>query len=414
MELEREESFDDAFSDINDANEAEPNKSDSQLTLKYVRSQESLKRFRKKYTSTDLNSDAIHFELLVEKGLIDEDDESPGGHKVGDHLRSMDGGAIAEIVKEMRNEFMTSLSSKAKNLQEILIKNGIMDHPINESVRLDDSGETHFIRVSKENQLKENRLPKDSTRVLSIKDTTYPLIKGHAHLVDRKTMIEDSRSIITVKPDSSGLNSNVNTGYEHSALQATDSRLSEMNKFTEFSINRENEMMQWIDEINLFTSEMERDPENVNWGLFRANLIKMHKHYVTHEPKSFSAFLEPHSEIPSVGLTADFGGSLKDLGSRVECIRSNIQGLECKILTLDHCFERFCAKLSRSSIAKGRVDRDLKILAMLRERIDRRLSQMEIDFCKTKKQLICQEQPGRLVVDSFSLSKELVLAPTLD
>ncbi|KAH8335030.1 hypothetical protein KR067_012066, partial [Drosophila pandora] len=311
MELEREESFEDAFAETNDGNEAEPNKSDSQLTLKYVRSQESLKRFRKKCTFTDLNSDAIHFELLVEKGLIDEDDESPGGHKVGDHLRSMDGGAIAEIVKEMRNEFMTSLSSKAKNLKEILIK-----------------------------------------------------------------------------PDSSGLNSNVTTGYEHSALQATDSRLPQMNKFTEFSIKRENEMMQWIDEINLFTSEMERDPENVNWGLFRANLIKMHKHYVTHEPKSFSAFLEPHSELPSVALSADFGGSLKDLGSRTECIRSNIQGLECKMLTLDHCFERFCAKLSRSSLAKDRVDRDLKILSMLRERIDRRLSQMEIDFCKTKKQLI--------------------------
>lgn len=41
---------------------------------------------------------------------------------MGDHIRSMDGGAIAEIVKEMRNEFMTSLSSKAKNLKEILIK----------------------------------------------------------------------------------------------------------------------------------------------------------------------------------------------------------------------------------------------------------------------------------------------------
>lgn len=70
MDLEREESFDDASTETKDGNEAEPIKSDSQLTLKYVWSQESLKKFRNKFTSSDLNSDAIHYELLVEVGSV--------------------------------------------------------------------------------------------------------------------------------------------------------------------------------------------------------------------------------------------------------------------------------------------------------------------------------------------------------
>lgn len=281
---------------------------------------------------------------------------------------------------------------QADHIMTMFLQNGMMDHPINERAHLLDFGETHSLKVTTENQLKENRLPKDSARVVPLKDTSYPLMKEHAHPTNRKTTIKDTHSINTVKSNSSELNSNVKTlGYEYSALQTTDSSLTERETFNEFSINRENEMMQWINEINLFSSGMESDPDNVNWGLFRANLLKMHKHYVTHEPKSFGAFREPQSELPSIGLAVDFGGSLKDLDCRAEYIKSNIQGLECKMLTLDHCFERFCDKLSRSSIAKGRVDRDLKILAMLRERIDQRLCQMEIDFCKTKKQLFCQE-----------------------
>ncbi|KAH8335047.1 hypothetical protein KR074_000661 [Drosophila pseudoananassae] len=320
MELGQEESFDKASSETNDGNKAEPNKSDSQLTLKYVRSQESFKRCRDKCTPSDLNADVIHFELLVEKGLIDKDYECPDGQDDGDHLRSvarsMEGEAIAEIVKTMRNEFMANLSSKKKNLKEILIK---------------------------------------------------------------------------VKDDSSELNSISKPDHEKKSLEVTYSCSTEIKPFTEFPSKREKEMMQWINEINLFTSGMERDPENVNWGLFRANLLKMHKHYVTQKPANFNILRDHHNDLSSAGLAADCKGSLKNLGSRAVHIRCNIQGLESKMLTLDHCFDRFCDKLSRSTIAKDRVDRDLKILALLRDRIDQRLTQMEMDFVRTKNQLFCQD-----------------------
>nr|XP_017093242.2 uncharacterized protein LOC108122911 isoform X2 [Drosophila bipectinata] len=371
MEFGQEESFDNASSEKNDGNDAEPNKSDSQVTLQYVRSQESFKRCRDKCISSDLNADVIHFELLVEKGLIDKDYECPDGQDDGDHLRSVarsrEGEAIAEIVKTMRNEFMANLSSKKKNFKEMLIKNGMMDCVLDECAHLVDAGETDFLKTT-EYQLNENRCLNDYDRLLLVKDTAT--VETQAHLVNSngRAVIKDTNSIITFQPDSSKINSNCKPDYKTRALEVTYSSPTETKPFTEFPSKREKEMMQWINEINLFTSGMERDPEKVNWDLFRANLLKMHKHYVTHKPKSFNTLRDHQNALSSADLAADLKGSLKDLGSR------------------------FCDKLSHSTIAKDRVDRDLKILALLRDRIDRRLTQMEMDFLSNKNQLFCQNE----------------------
>ncbi|XP_039488702.1 uncharacterized protein LOC120450026 [Drosophila santomea] len=135
MDLERELPFTDVSMEI-DVPEpwSDVRSSDSLLTLKQSGSQETIRPSGYELVDpSDLSSDDIHLSLLVEKGLIDINSlDKPSATDLTEDYprllsRSADRGGIAEIVKEMRNEFMNKLTSKAKSFKEILIKRGLME-----------------------------------------------------------------------------------------------------------------------------------------------------------------------------------------------------------------------------------------------------------------------------------------------
>ncbi|XP_052849007.1 uncharacterized protein LOC128260230 isoform X2 [Drosophila gunungcola] len=330
MELKREMPTDDASMELDGA---EPwnmvRSSDSLLTLKRSWSQETvIPSADDMHVPSELSSDDFHLGLLVEKGLIEYDslDQIFDEDEAGDYprllSRSADRGGIAEIVKEMRNEFMVKMSSKAKSLKEVLIK-GMMEHKEDGPVEREPKSE-----------LEDESKTADESKVSSNDET------GEA----------PCREVL-----------------------------------------RSDGITQLINEINQFTSSMDRNPDSADWGQFRANLLKIHKYYGSiGEPEKNNPV--GTADIHSAVQATIISDPLNDLQNRAKSLRRNIKGLECKMLTLDNSFEDFCDTFNRSLISKERVERDMVVLAMMRDGIGRRLSQMELEFRRAKDHLFSRRR----------------------
>jgi len=279
--------------------------------------------------------------------LIEYDslNQPPDEDEAGDYpkllSRTADRGEIAEIVKEMRNEFMVKMTSKAKSFKEILIKVGLST-----CVYLND-----FFQLYSQKGMME------------------PMEGSNVHH-DHKSDVKDK-----VKTDNDYKVPELETNADK-ALRTTPKQ----------EANRNVEITQLINEINQFTSGMETDPDSADWPNFRANLLKIHKHYVSvGDPETKEPPCAVHIRSPPEA--ADISEPLKDLRNRAKNLGRNIRGLECKMLTLDHSFDVFCDKFNRSLITKERVERDMVVLAMMRDGIGRRLSQMEAEFRRAKEHL---------------------------
>ncbi|XP_017116020.1 uncharacterized protein LOC108138361 isoform X2 [Drosophila elegans] len=326
MELKREMPTDDASMELDGV---EPwtmvRSSDSLLTLKRSWSQETVIPSEDgMHVPSELSSDDFHLGLLVE-GLIEYDslDQVFVEDEAGDYprllSRSADRGGIAEIVKEMRNEFMVKFSSKAKSLKEVLIKRGMMEHTEDGAVK---------------------REPK-------------------SELEDESKTEDESK--------------NDETG-------------DETGEAPEREVLRSDGITQLINEINQFTSSMERNPDSADWGQFRANLLKIHKYYGSiGEPEKNSPV--GTADIHSAAQATIISDPLNDLHNQAKSLRRNILGLECKMLNLDNSFEDFCDTFNRSLISKERVERDMVVLAIMRDGIGRRLSQMEWELRRARDHL---------------------------
>ncbi|EDX11528.1 GD12051 [Drosophila simulans] len=339
MELERELPTDDASVELDVPDPwGDVRSSDSQLTLKQSESQETIRPSGYELADpSELSSYDIHLGLLVEKGLIDinsldkSSNEDPTDYADYRGLLSMsaDRGGIAEIVKEMRNEFMDKLTSKAKSFKEILIKKGLME-------------------------------PKDENPVMQNDDSK------------KKSKPEDE-SQIPDRKNSAGKPKNTSLG--------------------EGDVRRNGEIALLINEINQFTSGMEKDPDTADWAHFRANLLKIHNYYVSNananEPEERGQE-QPNSQIGAVGVSEpseDISEPMEDLSSRAQNLRKNIRGLECKMLTLDHSVDIFSDKFNRSLVTKEHVEREMVAIALVRDKIGRRLNQMEEEFRRAREDL---------------------------
>jgi len=279
--------------------------------------------------------------------LIEYDslNQPPDEDEAGDYpkllTRTADRGEIAEIVKEMRNEFMVKMTSKAKSFKEILIKVGLST-----CVYLND----FFLLFFQKGMME-------------------PMEGSNVHH-DHKSDVKDK-----VKTD----NDSKIPELEINADKALSTTLKQ-------EANPNVEITQLINEINQFTSGMETDPDSADWPNFRSNLLKIHKHYVSvGDPETKEPPYAVHIRSPPEA--ADISEPLKDLRNRAKKLGRNIRGLECKMLTLDHSFDVFCDKFNRSLITKERVERDMVVLAMMRDGIGRRLSQMEAEFRRAKEHL---------------------------
>ncbi|KAH8245719.1 hypothetical protein KR032_006494, partial [Drosophila birchii] len=316
IEMESELPTDDAsieFDHEGSRGDAKP--SESLLTLKRSWSQETLT------ASSDLCLDAIHLDFLVEKGLIDYNSlDQQAGDETGDYSRRLtsasDRGRIAEIVNEMRNEFIGKLSSNVKGLKKNLIKVGTS------TISSDPDGVDH------RNEL----VPKNLSKV----ELEVPKF-----MTDKKSLKEE---------------------------------LS-----TEDGNRDDDDIILLISEINEFTSEVERDPDNVDWSRFRANLLKIHRHYV----QSPGTRAHYQSEVPS----SDIRLPVDDLKSQAKYLRRKVQGLESKILSLDQTLEVFSENFSRSLVSKSSVDHEMMAISIMRNRISQRLSELENEFHRARKQL---------------------------
>ncbi|KAH8355752.1 hypothetical protein KR084_012992 [Drosophila pseudotakahashii] len=334
MDLKRELPTDDASIELEGAEPWDCVTSDSLLTLKRSWSEETMRlSLGEAAAPSELSSDDIHLGLLVEKGLIEYDslDQPSDDNEAGDYpmllSRTADRGGIAEIVREMRNEFMVKLTSKAKSCKEILIKKGMMEPKEDSPVHHDHKSDV------KDKAVTQN-------------ETEAPEVSKNPEA-----------------PDETALRQEV--------------------------ANRNDEITQLINEINQFTSGMERDPDSADWARFRANLLKVHKYYVgDEEPEKKDPSCAVH--MHSAACAADISAPLNALRNQANYLGRNIRGLECKMLTLDHSFDVFCDKFNRSLITKERVERDMVVLAMMRDGIGRRLSQMEVEFRKAKEHLFNQ------------------------
>lgn len=134
-------------------------------------------------------------------------------------------------------------------------------------------------------------------------------------------------------------------------------------------VNRGEEIIQLISDINQFTSEIERDPDSVNWSQFRANLLKIHRYYV----RSPESRAHSQNEVP----TSDICLPLNDIKSHAKYLRRNIRGPQSKKLTLDN----------HSLTSKEDVERDMVVLSMIRDRISQRLKELEDEFRMAREQL---------------------------
>ncbi|KAH8378812.1 hypothetical protein KR009_001537, partial [Drosophila setifemur] len=334
MDLQREVATDDASTKMETGEPwPEVGPTDSELTLKRSCSQETLTPSRDELAApSKLSSDAIHLGVLVEKGLIEYDllDRPSNEDDAGDYPRPVtmfsDSAGIGEIVKEMRDEFMVRLSAKAKSLKGILIKKGMMEEQVVGALTQEPDPE---IEVNAEDKAEDKA--------------------------------EEEPKV---------------------SKESNDEATAEVEPSVEEATNQEDEIAQVISEITEFTSVIDKDPESVDWSDFRANLLKIHKYYVSSaDPECIAN--DGHNEIHD----ADNSGSITELSTCARHLRSSIRGLECKMLTLDHSFDVFCDKFGRTVMAKDRVEREMMGLAMMRERISRRLEQMEFEFRSSKEKL---------------------------
>lgn len=251
--------------------------------------------------------------------------------------RSADRSGIAEIVKEMRNEFMDKLTSKAKSFKEILIK----------------------VRVS--STISYSSMLRFQKGLMEPKDENPAMQKN------------DSENKAKTKDDS----------------QIPDRQNKAGKPLGEGDVRRNGELALLINEINQFTSGMEQDPDTADWARFRANLLKIHKYYVSVNEPEGKGQERPNSQIGAVSVLepSDISGPKEDLSSRAQYLRKNLRGLECKMLTLDHSVDIFSDKFHRSLVTKEHVEREMVSIALVRDKIGRRLNQMEVEFRRAKEDL---------------------------
>ncbi|XP_070141899.1 uncharacterized protein [Drosophila kikkawai] len=147
-------------------------------------------------------------------------------------------------------------------------------------------------------------------------------------------------------------------------------------EFSAEDVKRDDDIVQLINDINQFTSEVERDPDGADWSQFRANLLKIHRHYV-----QSPATIAPYQ----IGVSSsDISVPLDDLKNQAKYLRRNIQGLESKMLNLDQTFEEFSENCKCSMISKESAEHDMEALSIMRERIGQRLSELEDEFRRAR------------------------------
>ncbi|BFF98771.1 uncharacterized protein DMAD_06837 [Drosophila madeirensis] len=325
METNREQPTDDASRGMPNAgselgSDCSLHTSDSLITLK-----------EGEQLGLELTTDAIHLDLMVEKGLIDYDsldkpaDEDDLDFDDYQHRLTVEAavsGHIEELVQEMRSEFMKKTLSKVKHLKSAFMKG-----------------------------LK----------------CGYKMLKSESE-AELQEDIEEKEAEEHNPKEEFG-----------SKKEAEELLPEEQNPKGEFD-SKEAEINQLVVQINEFTSNMEQSPpDSADWQQFRGSLSKVCQIY------------QPAKEVPDP--ESQFSELIPDqplhsLKGRAAQLRHKISGVEGKMVSLDQRFGQFCDQLDSSRIDKERTERDMAILRCMQERIGRRLTQMEADLQQSHEHLL--------------------------
>ncbi|KAH8394055.1 hypothetical protein KR200_005526 [Drosophila serrata] len=383
MEMKSELPTDDASVELDgDGPRGDAKPSESLLTLKPTWSEMTLTG------SSDLCSDAIHLDFLVEKGWIDYDSlDQKAVDETGDCSRCLtsasDLGGIAEIVNEMRNEFIGKLSTNVKGLKRILKKDNELR--LRKGMTKPGEGQSVFREQGVE--------PKNVSDVeLEVPEFMNDKETPKEELSTEDDNRVDDQLIGDIKEFASDVGRNPDSVDRNSELAAkiisevelkipnlmNDKESPEEELSTEVG-HRDDEIIKLIGDINQFTTEVEKDPDSVDWSNFRSNLLKIHRHYVQN-PETKSQF---HVEVPS----SDISVPVYDLKSQSKYLRRKVQSLESKILNLDETLEEFSENFRRSLVSKESVEHEMVTLSVMRDRIGHRLSELENEFRWARRQL---------------------------
>ncbi|KAH8286613.1 hypothetical protein KR054_012519, partial [Drosophila jambulina] len=313
MEMERELPNDIASLELDsEGSRGDAKPSESLLTLKRSWSQDTITG------SSDLCPDAIHLDFLVEKGWIDYDSlDQRTEDEGGDYSRCLtspsDLGEIADIVNEMRNEFVGKLSSNVKGLRRILIKV--------RSIEKDPDS------LDLNSQL--------AAKIVAEVELEVPKFLNDKESPEEGLSIEDGK--------------------------------------------RDDDIIQLISDINQFSCDVERDPDSVDWSHFRANLLKIHRHYV--RKPATKALYQIGVSSSNISVPVD------DLKSEAKYLRRKVRGLESKILNLDQTLDEFSENFKRSLASNECLHHEMMALSIMRDRIGQRLSELEDEFRRARRQL---------------------------
>ncbi|SPP87402.1 involucrin [Drosophila guanche] len=277
----------------------------------------------------ELTTDAMHLDLMVEKGLIDYEsldkptDEDNLDFDDYQHRLSVEtavSGHIEELVHEMRSEFMRKTLSKAKHLKSAFRKKGF---------------KCGYKKLKSE---AEPELQED---------------------IEEEEEAEEQKS-----------------KEEFASKKEAEELLPEEQNTKEHYDSKEDEINQLVVQIDEFTSHMEQSqPDSADWQQFRGSLSKVCQIY------------QPANEAPDP--EAQFSDQpLQSLKGRAAQLRHKISGMEGKMVALDQRFGKFCDQLDSSRINKERTERDMALLRCMQERIGRRLSQMEADLQQSRECLL--------------------------
>ncbi|XP_034656160.1 uncharacterized protein LOC117893594 isoform X2 [Drosophila subobscura] len=279
----------------------------------------------------ELTTDAIHLDLMVEKGLIDYDsldkptDEDDLDFDDYQHRLTVEAavsGHIEDLVQEMRSEFMKKTLCKAKHLKSAFMKKGLKCG----YKKLKSESEAELQEDIEEEEAEEQK----SKEEFGSKKEAEELLPG-----------------------------------EQNPKEEFDSKEAEIN--------------QLVVQINEFTSNMEQSPpDSADWQQFRGSLSKVCQIY------------QPAKEVPDPESISELipDQPLQSLKGRAAQLRHKISGMEGKMVSLDQRFGQFCDQLDSSRIDKERTERDMAILRCMQERIGRRLTQMETDLQQSHEHLL--------------------------
>lgn len=158
------------------------------------------------------------------------------------------------------------------------------------------------------------------------------------------------------------------------------------------------DMAKIINDINQFTANLEKNSSSIDWQQFRVNLLKIHRYYMkilqSMKPQNINFIDDQENAGVGIDLTQfelDIDNVMEPLNTliiRSKTLSNQIEGVEYKINNLDSIAEEFYAKYNQTLFNREKAFNDMMTLQSMREKIGKRLSEIEMEMHASRIQLL--------------------------